>query len=95
MSSENDKHFFFKGKFFDNKEDFAKYVQEWPFLEMDYENFNREWESLGNSLYMSLAGNNIKLTNGALNEALEVQLMFLFDMFVRKSGLEVGSEDVR
>lgn len=75
--------FFFKGKFFDNKEDFIRHAKEWYFLEMDSSSFNREWEGLGQSLYMSLTNNNIRVTNGKLDQVLQIGLIFLLDKFVR------------
>ena len=73
--------FFYKGKFFSNKKEFWKYVDDWPFTNVNQETFFREWDHLGKYIWFNLGVREIEMSNGALNEILQENLIYLLNKF--------------
>lgn len=74
-----EKPFYFKGKFFDDFDEFMKYSHEWTLSNVTYESFMRDWESAGKELYLNLEmrGYLENLNNGdLLNKINNVLLNF-------------------
>lgn len=80
---ENNK-FFYKGKFFQNEEEFWKYVEDWPFMNVDQETFFREWDHLGKDIWMNVGLRGQEISNGALNEVLQENFILLLQKFFGK-----------
>ena len=79
----NDK-FFYKGKFFQNEDEFWKYANDWPFMNTDQETFYREWDHLGKEIWMNIGLRGQEISNGALNEILGENFIFLLQKFFGK-----------
>lgn len=76
----NDK-FFYKGKFFQNEEEFWKFVEDWPFMNTDQQTFFREWEHLGKEIWMNIGLRGQEISNGCLNEILQENFLHLLQKF--------------
>lgn len=81
MKMEKNK-FFYKGKFFQNEEEFWKYTEDWPFMKTDQETFFREWDHLGKELWMNIGMRRNDITNGALNDVLQENFFYLLQKFL-------------
>lgn len=79
-------NYFYRGKFFDKETDFMKFVDEWPDLPFDMEDFKTQMEveietMEANSLFREKSGE--KFTN---RDAYRL-LRLITDWSVRKDGL--------
>ena len=81
-STNKDKKFYFKGKYFDNDIKFWEYVSEWQFTDMDQESFLNEWNMLGKDVFVNCELNNIKFSNGALNNILQECFLHILNKYV-------------
>lgn len=79
--------FFFKGQYFDNKEDFWKAVSEWTFEEMTMVSFLREWNHLGKDIWVNMEVNDCTkdLTNGVMNSLFQDFFLRVFQKYIAKS----------
>lgn len=76
--------FFYKGKFFQNEDEFWKFAEDWPFMNTDQETFYREWEHLGKEIWMNIGLRGQEISNGALNEILQENFLLLLQKFFGK-----------
>jgi hypothetical protein len=79
-----DDKFFYKGKFFQNEEEFWKFVEDWPFMNTDQETFFREWEHLGKEIWMNIGLRGQEISNACLNEILQENFLHLLQKFFGK-----------
>ncbi len=60
---ENKDQFYFQGKYFDNQEDFWKYVNEWGLLALNQETAERQMDTLKKEIIMNIFLRGIELKN--------------------------------
>lgn len=63
ISVEDKLPFYFEGKYFDNEEDFFKWVKEWQFLSLDQETAEIKLDNLKKDILMNIFFRGIKFTN--------------------------------
>lgn len=76
--------FFYKGRFFQNENEFWEYVKDWQFMNTDQETFFSEWEHLGKEIWMNIGLRGQEISNGCLNEILQENFLLLLQKFISK-----------
>lgn len=76
--TEGKDQFYFQGKFFDNQDDFWKYVKEWQTCDLDRISAERILDLLKRDIIMNIGLRELKITNSEFNDFVEK--IFLFAM---------------
>lgn len=63
--------FYFQGKYFDNQNEFWKYVREWNEMQTNQETIDRLMNKLKKDIQLNIGFYDIKITNSQLNVIIE------------------------
>lgn len=70
--------YYYRGKEYDNEEDFMKSAKEWPFKITDEQTFYEECERLAKNIWLNMEVLKIEITNEALHIILEEHFIGMF-----------------
>ncbi len=77
--------FFFQGKYFDNEEDFWKYVLHWETLQLDAETLEILLHKFKIEIEMNIFSLNRKVTNRNMNDLLNESLLMIITEIDRRN----------
>jgi len=86
----NDDKFYFKGVFFDNQEDFWKYVDIYNKSQISQESINHKFSSMARDFFVNLDMYKIKITNAEIEQIITSYYLELLGKIINGEKFQVA-----